>query len=289
MRDMAKTRKHVSKKKIIKNILLGLVLIIVCAIILFPIIWMIPAAFKGRREIWQLPNTWWPTTFTWDNFVKVLTSDLNGYNFLSSLGYTLLVSVISVVLSLFVNMLAAYVFATMNFRFKNVLWWYFLTTMFIPGITILLTSVRVVNILHMTDTIWVLIIPGVVSAYNIFFFRQFFYGIPVSLEEAATIDGCSRWKIFYKVFLPMSSTPMVIIGVTTFMGYWNSFVWPSLTIVNNTKLAQVMQVIRILNSNYSSNYGIVIAATLMAIAIPILLFSIFQKKIIAGIAISGLK
>jgi multiple sugar transport system permease protein len=289
MSDMAKTRKHVSKKKIIKNILLGLVLIIVCAIILFPIIWMIPAAFKGRREIWQLPNTWWPTTFTWDNFVKVLTSDLNGYNFLSSLGYTLLVSVISVVLSLFVNMLAAYVFATMNFRFKNVLWWYFLTTMFIPGITILLTSVRVVNILHMTDTIWVLIIPGVVSAYNIFFFRQFFYGIPVSLEEAATIDGCSRWKIFYKVFLPMSSTPMVIIGVTTFMGYWNSFVWPSLTIVNNTKLAQVMQVIRILNSNYSSNYGIVIAATLMAIAIPILLFSIFQKKIIAGIAISGLK
>jgi multiple sugar transport system permease protein len=281
--------KKVNKKKIIKNILLGLVILIVCAIILFPIIWMIPAAFKGRREIWQLPNTWWPATFTWDNFVKVLTSDLNGYNFLSSLGYTLLVSVISVVLSLFVNMLAAYTFATMNFRFKNGLWWYFLITMFIPGITILLTSVRVVNILHMTDTIWVLIIPGVVSAYNIFFFRQFFYGIPVSLEEAATIDGCSRWKIFYKVFLPMSSTPMVIIGVTTFMGYWNSFIWPSLTIVNNSKLAQVMQVIRILNSNYSSNYGIVIAATLMAIAIPIILFSIFQKKIIAGIAISGLK
>lgn len=287
---MGKTlAKHRNTKKIWKNVVLGLIIALVCLIILFPIIWMIPAAFKGRREIWEIPNTWWPRDFTWDNFVKVLTTSLNGYNFLTSLLMTLLVSVISVVLSLLVNMLAAYVFATMKFRGKNVLWWYFIITMFIPGITILLTSIKVVYSLHMTDTIWVLIIPGLVSAYNIFFFRQFFYGIPLSLEEAATIDGCSRWGIFWKVFFPMSSTPMVIIGVTTFMGYWNSFVWPSLTIVNNNKLAQVMQVIRILNSNYSGNYGIVVAATLMAIIIPITIFAIFQKKIIAGIAISGLK
>jgi len=286
---METKKKNFTKRKIVKKIVFGLIAALVCALIVFPIIWMIPAAFKTRREIWQLPNTFWPNNFTWDNFSKVLTSSLNGYNFLSSLGYTLLVSVIAVVLSLFVNMLAAYAFATMEFRGKKALWWYFIITMFIPGITILLTSIKVVYFLHMVDTIWVLIIPGVVSAYNIFFFRQFFYGIPVSLEEAATIDGCSRWGIFWRVFFPMSSTPMVIIGVTTFMGYWNSFVWPSLTIVNNTKIAQVMQVIRILNSNYSSNYGIVIAATLMAIAIPILIFAIFQKKIIAGIAISGLK
>ena len=282
--------KNINKNKLIKTIVCSIICLIVVAIILFPIIWMLPAAFKGKTEIWQLPNNWLPKNFTWKNFEKIFSGNLvNNYNFLSSLGSTLLVSVIAVVLSLFVNMFAAYVFANFEFRGKGVLWYYFLITMFIPGITILLTSIRVVSVLKMTDTIFVLIIPGLVSAYNVFFFRQFYFGIPRSLEEAAIIDGCSRFKIFFKIFLPMSITPMVIIGVTVFMGYWNSFMWPTLTIVNNSSIAQVMQVIRVLNSTYSGEYGIVIAATLISIIIPLTLFIIFQKKIIAGIAISGLK
>ena len=279
-----------NKRKVIKTLLLSLICIIVVAIILFPIIWMLPAAFKGKVEIWALPNTWLPKVFKFDNFEKIFSDNLmNDISFVSSLGATSLVSVIAVVSSLFINMFAAYVFANFEFRGKNFLWYYFLITMFIPGITILLTSIRVVSVLKMTDTIAVLIIPGLVSAYNIFFFRQFYFGIPRSLEEAAIIDGCSRFRIFFKVFLPMSVTPMVIIGVSVFMGYWNSFMWPTLTIVNNSAIAQVMQVIRQLNSTYSGEYGVVIAATLISILIPLTLFTIFQKKIIAGIAISGLK
>ena len=87
----------------------------------------------------------------------------------------------------------------------------------------------------------------------------------------------------------MSVTPMVIIGVSVFMGYWNSFMWPTLTIIDNPNLAQVMQVIRVLKSSFAGEYGIVIAATLLAIAPPLVIFAIFQKKIVAGIAISGLK
>lgn len=279
-----------NKRKVIKTLILSLICLIVVAIILFPIIWMLPAAFKGKVEIWALPNTWLPKVFKFDNFEKIFSDNLmNDISFVSSLGATSLVSVIAVVSSLFINMFAAYVFANFEFRGKNFLWYYFLITMFIPGITILLTSIRVVSVLKMTDTIAVLIIPGLVSAYNIFFFRQFYFGIPRSLEEAAIIDGCSRFRIFFKVFLPMSVTPMVIIGVSVFMGYWNSFMWPTLTIVNNSAIAQVMQVIRQLNSTYSGEYGVVIAATLISILIPLTLFTIFQKKIIAGIAISGLK
>ena len=281
---------NINKNKLIKTIIFTLICLVVVAIILFPIIWMLPAAFKGKTEIWALPNTWLPKVFSMKNFEKVFSDNLvNDYNFMSSLGSTALVSVIAVVSSLIVNMFAAYVFANFEFRGKNFLWYYFLITMFIPGITILLTSIRVVSVLKMTDTLLVLIIPGLVSAYNIFFFRQFYFGIPRSLEEAAIIDGCSRFKIFFKVFLPMSITPMVIIGVTVFMGYWNSFMWPTLTIVNNSNIAQVMQVIRLLNSTYSGEYGIVIAATILSIIIPLTLFIIFQRKIIAGIAISGLK
>lgn len=276
-------------KKILETTLLSVVVAVVIIVILFPIIWMIPAAFKGKREIFQIPVTWWPRNFTTDNFVKIFTLDLNGYNFLSTLGSTFLVATIAVAGSLAVNMLAAYVFARLEFPLKRVLWGYFIFTMFIPGITILLTSIRVVNILHMVDTLAVLIIPGLVSAYNIFFFRQFYFGIPSSLEEAAQIDGSSRFGIFLRIFLPMSTTPMIIIGISVFMGYWNSFMWPTLTIVNNNKIAQVMQVIRQLNRSYTGEYGIVIAATLLSMVGPLAIFAIFQKKIVEGIAISGLK
>ncbi len=277
------------KRSLPQKIFYYAVTVLVIAIILFPIIWMLPAAFKSRREIWQIPNTFWPENFTWSNFEKIFTLDHNGYNFMQSLGATLLVASVSVVCSLAVNMIAAYVFARLEFRGKKFLWVYFIATMFIPSITILLTSIRVVSVLGMTDTIWVLIVPGLVSGYNVFFFRQFYLGMPASLEEAAAIDGCSPLKIFLRIFLPMSVTPMIIIGVSTFMGYWNSFMWPTLTIVNNSSLAQVMQVIRVLKTSYSGEYGVVIAATLLAIIPPLLIFAIFQKKIVAGIAISGLK
>ncbi|WP_438848501.1 carbohydrate ABC transporter permease [Anaerocaecibacter muris] len=276
-------------KKILFKILRYFIVLAVIFIILFPIIWMLPAAFKGKQEIWAIPNTFFPKQFTWQNFIKVFNLDHNGYNFIRSLLMTMLVATLSVVGSLTVNMFAAYAFARLEFRGKKVLWVYFIMTMFIPGITILLTSIRVVSFLHMTDTIFVLVLPGLVSGYNIFFFRQFYLGMPASLEEAAAIEGCSPFKIFIKIFLPMSVTPMVIIGVSVFMGYWNSFMWPTLTIIDNPNLAQVMQVIRVLKSSFAGEYGIVIAATLLAIAPPLVIFAIFQKKIVAGIAISGLK
>lgn len=281
--------KKYKTKKIVKKIIYSLLALLVVGIILFPIIWMLPAAFKGKQEIWAIPNTFFPKEFTFKNFERIFDLDHNGYNFIRSLGMTMLVATLSVVGSLTVNMLAAYAFARLEFRGKKFLWVYFIATMFIPGITILLTSVKVVSFLNMTDTVWVLVIPGLVSGYNIFFFRQFYLGLPASLEEAAAIEGCSPFRIFLKIFLPMSVTPMVIIGVSVFMGYWNSFMWPTLTIVNNPDLAQVMQVIRVLKTSYSGEFGIVIAATLLAILPPLIIFAIFQKKIVAGIAISGLK
>lgn len=267
----------------------NIVALLVVAIILFPVIWMLPSAFKNRTELFAIPNHFLPESWLWDNFTKVFTLNLNGYNFLSSLLSTLFVAVVATVLSLFVNMLAGYVFARMEFPFKNALWWYVLITMFIPGITILLTSIRVVNILHMSDTIWVLIFPGIVSAYNIFYFRQFFLSVPKSLEDAAQLDGLGHFGIFWHIFRPMSTTPMIVIGISVFMGYWNSFMWPTLTVSDNAKIAQVTQIIRVLSDAYAGDYGVVVAASLVSLAIPLTLYLIFQKKILEGIATTGLK
>ncbi len=268
-----------------------LVAALVAFLILFPIIWIVPSAFKPRGELFALPNHFFPQKATLDNFSAVFQMNLNGYSYVRSLVVTTLVSVAATVLALTVNILAGYAFARIEFRGRNILWIYFIVSMFVPGITIQLTSIKVVSSLGMINTPWVLILPAAANSYQIFFFRQFYLGFPVSVEEAAAIDGCSRFKSFLKIAFPISATPLVVLGIGCFMGNYNSYIWPVLTINDNVNLTQVMQIIKLMESSLVARhgYGVVIAATLISIIIPIGVFAVFQKKIIAGIAITGLK
>lgn len=271
------------------KVLFSLIAIFVAVIIAFPVVWMIPAAFKSKAELFSIPNTFLPKEFTLNNFIKVFQVNVNGSTYIKALGATTVVAVISTFFSLMINMFAGYVFARFEFRGKKFLWAFVMFSMFIPGITIMLTSIRMVNILHMTDTFLVLIIPGLANSYNIFYFRQFYLSVPPNIEEAALMDGESKFMMFFRIFLPMSTTPMVIIGIGTFMASWNNFIWPTLTVTNNTEITQIMQIIRSLNGSYQGEYGVVIAATLMSLVIPIVLFAIFQKRIVEGISLTGMK
>ncbi len=275
------------KKKLIKTGYTIIALIVIC-MILFPLLWMIPGAWKSKTDIWHIPPTWLPTKATWSNFIKVFEVTRQ-YSFGKALLTTALVSLIATAGALTVNTLAAYAFARIDFPGKKILWVLYLFPMFVPGITILLTSIKVVNDLGMMDTMFVLFVPGLASAYQTFFFRQFFLGVPTAYEEAAEIDGCNKFLIFIRIFLPMSSTPLVIQGVGIFMGHWNSFLWPTLTVSGNQDLQQVMQVIRLLYSNNPSEYGITIAASLVSMLPPLIIFAFAQKKIVQGIALSGIK
>lgn len=289
MQVSAKLTKE-KRKKLIAKILLTILGIFICFLIIFPIIWIIPAAFKDKKELFVLDDiSWLPRNWSFKNFEKVFQIDVNGSSFIGAMFMTLLVALLSTVGSLLINMLAAYALARIEFKGKKWVWLFLLFPMFIPGITIMLTSIRVVNILNMVDTIFVLFVPGLANGYQIFFFRQFYLDIPGNIEEAGMMDGCSRIGMFFKIFLPMSTTPMVIIGVGTFMGAWNSFVWPTLTVTDNPALVQVMQIIQTINDSYSSDYGVVIAATLMSLIIPVAVLAIFEKKIVEGIALTGTK
>lgn len=279
--------KNAKKRKKIQTILLTISAILVAAIIIFPIVWIIPAAFKPRMELFSIPNKFFPEKGTMKNFEKVFNADINGTNIIKSMLVTLLVATLATVTSLFVNMLTGYALARINFKGKKLIWVFLLFPMFIPGITIQLTSIKVVYALNMVDTIFVLFVPGMANSYQIFFFRQFYLNIPSNIEEAAMIDGSSRLGMFFRIFIPMSTTPMVVIGVGTFMGAWNSFVWPTLTVSENDNLTQIMQIIRTLNVTYSGDYGVVIAATLLTLIVPIVVLAIFQKKIVEGIALTG--
>lgn len=278
------------RRKMIYQWLLISALVIILLLVMFPIIWMLPAAFKTRTEIFKIPNTFLPENPTIANFSKIFKpSSYDNWNFVSSFFATLFVSITGVILSLFINTLTAYVFARLDFKGKKILWIYFLFSMFVPGITILMTSFRVVSELGMLDTLAVLILPGVANSYHIFFFRQFFLSVPTALEEAAVIDGASKFRIYFSIFLPLSIAPMIVSGASVFMGYWNSFLWPTLTITENTNIMQISQVLRILHDRYSSDYGVVIAGTILSLIGPLIMFIIAQRKIISGEFMSGIK
>ena len=276
-----------SKRKL-EKVIYSLIALIVVAAILFPIVWMIPGAWKARPDIWKIPPKWLPTSFTRENFNKVFKVTYQ-YNFGKSLLMTTIVATLATVGSLFVNTLAAYAFARIDFPFKKLLWVLYLFPMFVPGITILLTSLKVVNDLGMMDTMYVLFVPSLASAYQAFFFRQFFLGIPTAYEEAAEMDGCNKLSIFFRIFLPMSVTPLIIQGVGVFIGHWNSFLWPTLAVTGNEDLMQVMQVIKLFSTKYPNDYGITIAASLIAMLPPLIIFSVAQKHIVQGVTLSGVK
>jgi multiple sugar transport system permease protein len=247
---------------------------------------MIVSSFKLDREVWAYPFRFFPNKWLPNNYQTLFTSKRVDY--VQALLNTAFVAVIHVTLKLAIETMSAYAYARLEFRFKTLMWRVTLFTMFIPNIAILLTSFVTVKQLGMLDTFWVLIIPSLAGAYGIFFYRQFFLNIPLSMEEAALVDGASRFRIYWNVFLPNAKAPMVLLGTGSFIGVWNSFIWPSLTITSPTKY-QVMQVIRSFRNMYSEAFGVVMAASAIGAIPPLIVFLIFQRYIIKGMLISGIK
>lgn len=260
-----------------------LFLVFLCA---FPLVWMVVSSFKLDREVWAYPFKFFPNRWITNNYVTLFTT--KRVDFIASVGSTAFVAITHVSLTLVLETMCAYAFARLNFRFKRLLWCMLLFTMFIPGIAIQLTSFVVVKKLGMLNSLWVLIIPSLAGAGGVFFYRQFFLNVPMSMEEAAMVDGANRLRIYWSVFLPNAKAPMVLLGTGCFIGCWNSFVWPSLTITSVEKY-QIMQVIRSFRNQYTEAYGVVMAASVLGAIPPLIVFLIFQKYIIKGMLISGIK
>lgn len=251
---------------------------------LFPLAWMLIAGFKSKTEVIETPFQFFPEVWRVGNYQQILADP----TFLRTMGWTFLGALLFASLALAVNSLAAYAFARLEFRFKRTLWVIVITTMFIPGMTILLTSFIVVTQLKMLDTLAVLVVPGAASAGMVFFIRQFYLNVPSSLEEAAMLDGCGRARIFVRIFLPLSKPPFVVMGITAFLAYWNSYVWPIMTITTEERYV-VQQYLATFRSERSSELGLLMAGSMLAAAPVIIVFLIFQRQIIGNIKLSGLK
>lgn len=266
----------------------------VALVSLFPLVWMALAGFKSESEVLSLPFRLLPSTWMTSNYTDLLFQRVDqklfpaGASFLGSILMTAGVSGFSLILSLLVNSMAGYAFARLRFPMKRLLWVLYLTPWFVPGISMYVSSFMVVYRLGMIDSFWVLTLPGICYTYAIFFYRQYYLNVPASLEEAALLDGATRMGVYLRIFLPMSGTPFVVMGISVFLGYWGSFLWPVMTVAN-PKLFQINQLISFFKASYRNQQQLVMAASTIAAIPTILLFLVFQRFIMQGIKVSGIK
>lgn len=262
----------------------GILLVLISISVLFPLAWMVIAGFKGRTEVLKSPFQFFPEMWNPANYVAIVQDPV----FSRAMLVTFIGALIFTALSLAVNSMAAYALARLDFVGKRFWWVFCILPMFIPGMAILLTSFMVVSALGMLDTLAVLIIPGVASAIQMFFLRQFYLNMPIAVEEAALIDGATRWQIFLRIFVPQSTAVFVVVGIGSYMAYWNAYVWPILTI-SNPDLIQIMQFLGTFRQERGNDWGMLMAGSTLAALPTIALVLFFQRYIVNGVRISGLK
>ncbi|EPC2790060.1 carbohydrate ABC transporter permease [Listeria monocytogenes] len=250
---------------------------------ILPFIWMVLSSLKTDAEILKIPPTIWPETFTLDNFTKLFTE----MDFAIYLKNTLIIVFFSF-FGLFLNAMAGYGFAKFKFKGKNKLFYLVLATMMIPGQVTMIPVYLLLNAAGLTNTMTGIVLPGLVGAFGIFLFRQFMSTISDDLLEAARLDGASEFYIFWRIVIPISRPVLAVQGILTFIAGWNSFLWP-LIIANDEKFYTLSVGLQLLKGQYGSNYALQMAgATFMVIPI-ILIFMTFQKYILKGFSVSGMK
>ena len=267
-----------------KNIPVHFVLIVVSILSVFPFIWLLSTSLKGAGEnIFAYPPTIIPQDFTWDNYVGVWHRvDLMRY-FINSM----IVAGGTVLLNLILSSLAAYPLARMEFKGKKITFFAILATIMIPFQAIMLPVYLITLKLHLVDAYGDvlgfvgLVMPFAVSAFGIFLMRQAFLAIPREMEEAAIVDGCNVFQVFWKILLPMVKPSLAVLAIFTFIGSWGEFLWPSIVLTQEAMYTLPVGVNN-LQGMFSSNWRYIAAGSIISI-IPIIVFFLsMQRYFISG-------
>lgn len=228
--------------------------------------------------------------------IKPETMSLNNYKLLFS-GETpyfqwyfnsLKITVVQTILTLFVSAFVAYGFAMYDFKFKNLIFGCVLIVMMVPLEIIMLPLYQLTMKLNLMDTMWGIILPGIAGPLPIFFFRQYLSGIPRDFVEAARIDGCNEYSIFFRIVLPLMKPSMAAMGIFVGMNSWNNYLWPLMVLRSADKLTLPIGLASLITP-YGNNYDVLFAGSVFAVVPIIILFLFFQKYFIAGMTAGGVK
>lgn len=251
-----------------------------------PFLWMVRSSFMGIKQIFIMPPEWIPNPFTLQNFVDVFTkTDIPKY-----FGNTVFVVLMNLLGVLLTSSMAAYAFSRVRWKGRDAIFTLLLSAMMLPSAVTLIPVYIGWSRLGMVDSYAPLIIPAFLGggAYNIFLMRQFFLTIPRELDEAAFVDGASRFRIYWNIDIPLAKSSMIVVGLFCFMATWNDFFNP-LIYLNTMSKYTVAVGLQSLMGKYTSKWNLVMTASVVVTMPCVLVFLFGQKHIMGGIALTGIK
>lgn len=274
-----------TKKKInVGRVVLYIALILVAFMMLIPFAWMLSASLKLDKDVFTVPIKWIPEVPRWQNYIDIWKK-IPLFTFIKN---TTKLTVIVTLLQLFTSSFAAYAFAKLEFKHKNLLFLAYISTIAMPWQVYMVPQFMMMRSFHLNDTHMAMICLQAFSAFGVFLMRQFYQGIPDSLCEAARIDGMSEYQIYGKIMLPLAKPALSTLTIFTFVGTWNDFLGPSIYLTSASK--KTLQIgLRMFIGQYSSEYGLIMAASVVSLIPVLIVFLIFQRYFVEGIAATGVK
>lgn len=251
---------------------------------LFPLIWMFQTAFSSPEAITKIPPQFIIREYTLNNFRDLFSHSKILIWFCNSLLISLLVTVVH----LFFDSLAGYAFSRKKFSGDKVLFWMIIATMMIPGQILIVPLYIMMSKFHLIDSLWAVILPGLAGPFGIFMIKQYLEGLPKSIEDAARIDSCSEFGIYWHIILPLCRPVLCVLAIFVFMTHWNAFLWP-LIVLNSFTHYTLPVGLATLQEKQILDYGLLMAGASISALPMIIVFFFFQKYLVKGIRMGALK
>nr|WP_243423910.1 carbohydrate ABC transporter permease [Gemmiger formicilis] len=264
------------------KILTYLFLIAGSIVMIFPFVWMILTSLKTLAESMQVPPTIFPAKVVLENFTYAITS----LPFVNLYINTILLIFFRVLCAVVFSSMAGYAFAKLNFRFKNLLFSLILIQMMMPSQIFTIPQYQMLAKFSLTNSIFALVFPGLVSAFGTFFLRQSYMGIPDEIGEAAYLDGCNQWQTFTRVMAPLTGTSVAALTVFTAVFAYADLMWP-LVVNTDITMMTLSSGLATLKGQFTTNYPVLMAGSLLAMIPMLILYLIFQKQFVEGISMTG--
>ena len=272
-----------SGQKILK-VLLYVFLIVMAAIMILPFLWMLSASLKQDRDVFTFPIQWIPENPEWSNYSKIWTQ----IPLLTYILNTVKLTIIVTLLQLFTSSFAAYAFAKLRFKGRNALFLGYIATIAVPWQAYMVPQFMMLRGMGLNNTHLAIIILQAFSAFGVFMMKQFYEGIPTELCEAARIDGMTEYGIYAKIMLPLAKPSLSTLTIFTFVNTWNDFLGPYIYLTRDN-LKTIQLGLRSFIGQYSSEYGLIMAGSVVTMIPVIAVFLALQKYFVEGVASSGLK
>ncbi len=277
--------KSAKKKAIMSKVIVYIILIIIAACMLIPFLWMFSAAIKPDREVFRMdPFVFIPTAPKWDNYVKIWTK----IPFLKFVENTVFLTIVVTCLQLLTSSFAAYSFAKLHFKYKNGLFLAYIATIAMPWQVYMVPQFIMMRGFGLNDKLTAIICLQAFSAFGVFMMKQFYEDIPDDLCEAARIDGMNEYQIYARIMLPLSKPALSTLTIFTFVATWNDYLGPLIYL--KTEAKKTIQLgLKMFISQYSSDYGLIMAGSILSLIPVLIVFLCLQKYFVEGVASTGIK